>query len=125
MKKWFIPGNVSSSKNSRVFNAKMKRSFASPAVQKWKRDSKPYWKNYKQEFLDELEGLEKPYLIVFTFVRKTRHKFDYINPAQTIQDEMVYHGWIEDDNADEMIPVFTPYIYDKENPGVYISILKD
>ena len=38
---------------------------------------------------------------------------------------MVKAGWIEDDNADFIIPVFEHYTYDKKNPGVYIEILKD
>jgi hypothetical protein len=58
-----------------------------------------------------------------TFVRGSRRKFDYINPAQTIQDQMVKYGWISDDNVDEVIPVFAPYQYDKENPGTYIKVL--
>jgi len=67
---------------------------------------------------------KKPYRISFKFVRKSKHKFDYINPAQTIQDEMVKYGWISDDNADEILPIFLEYEYDKHNPGVYINVLK-
>ena len=65
-----------------------------------------------------------PVTIAFTFIRGTRHKFDYINPAQTIQDDMVKHGWIEDDDMHHIIPVFPEYRYDKTNPGVFIEILK-
>ena len=32
--------------------------------------------------------------------------------------------WLDDDNADEIIPVFEPYDYSKEKPGVVIGILK-
>lgn len=123
MKEWFIPGNVPSSKNSRVWTGR--KFIASKATQQWRKDTKPYWAKYKQEFLDEIEGLEKPYRICMRFVRKTRHKFDYINPAQTIQDEMVHAGWLDDDNCDEMIPLFDVYSYDKENPGVYITVHKE
>jgi hypothetical protein len=38
---------------------------------------------------------------------------------------MVKAGWIKDDNAEFINPVFVQYIYDKESPGVYIEILKD
>ena len=44
--------------------------------------------------------------------------FDYINPAQTVQDLMVKNEWIEDDNANYIIPRFEEFTYDKENPGV-------
>jgi hypothetical protein len=36
---------------------------------------------------------------------------------------MVKHGWLEDDNCDEIIPVFSTYVYDKENPRLEIKIL--
>ena len=70
-----------------------------------------------------LKGKTAPFYIEFTFVRGTKHKFDYINPCQTIQDLMVKYKWIPDDNADEIIPVFKPYQYDKEKPGVFINVL--
>ena len=71
-----------------------------------------------------IKGKSKPYRISFKFVRKSKHKFDYINPAQTIQDQMVKYGWIDDDNADEMLPIFVKFEYSKEEPGVYIYVLK-
>jgi hypothetical protein len=36
---------------------------------------------------------------------------------------MVEHGWILDDNADVILPIFLPYEYNKDTPGVYITIL--
>ena len=71
-----------------------------------------------------IKGKSKPHRISFKFVRKSKHKFDYINPAQTIQDQMVKYGWIDDDNADEMLPIFVKFEYNKEAPGVYINVLK-
>jgi hypothetical protein len=38
---------------------------------------------------------------------------------------MVKHGWIEDDDMKHLIPVFPEYRYDKNNPGVFIEILKE
>jgi len=37
---------------------------------------------------------------------------------------MVKFGWITDDNADEMIPIFLKFEYNKDKPGVYINVLK-
>tara|TARA_R110000796_G_scaffold96973_2_gene203679 strand:+ start:1168 stop:1284 length:117 start_codon:yes stop_codon:yes gene_type:complete len=37
---------------------------------------------------------------------------------------MTKYGWIADDNADEIVPIFLEYEYDKDNPGVYINVLK-
>ena len=36
------------------------------------------------------------------------NKFDYINPAQTVQDDMVKYGWIEDDNAEFILSTAHP-----------------
>lgn len=35
---------------------------------------------------------------------------------------MVKHEWLEDDNCEFIVPSFGQYVYDKENPGVYIEI---
>ena len=123
----FIPGNVPSSKNGRRLTGRY--FIVSKQTQRYYKNSKKYWVEYKKEFKKLLKGKDSqnktPYRITFKFVRKSRHKFDYINPAQTVQDDMVKAGWIEDDNADFIIPVFEHYTYDKKNPGVYIEILKD
>lgn len=77
---------------------------------------------YGKEFREITENLPKPLKISFTFIRGTKHKFDYINPLQTVQDIMVKYNWIEDDNADIIIPEFKPYIYDKKKSGVLIEL---
>lgn len=117
----FIPGNVPSSKNGKI---KTRWGLiSSKATREWEKNTEVDWKLKRADFLRLLEGKEKPYYIAFQFVRKSKHQFDYINPAQTIQDAMVKHCWLFDDNADELVPSFLPYIYDKENPGVYIHVL--
>jgi len=121
--KWFIPGNVPSSKNGRRWTGKY--FIASKTVMKYRKDTKQYYLKYVFNFQKELEKYKFPVKIAFTFIRGTRHKFDYINPAQTVQDDMVDHGWIEDDNVEFIIPFFKEYKYDKINPGVYIEILKE
>lgn len=120
-KKWFIPGSVPSSKNGRRWTGKY--FIASKTVMNYRKISKDYYLKFLDEFKLELLNYKTPVKIQFTFVRNTRHKFDYINPAQTVQDDMVAYGWIEDDNSDIILPVFYEYIYDKENPGVWIEII--
>tara|TARA_Y100000592_G_scaffold75792_1_gene118503 strand:- start:217 stop:501 length:285 start_codon:yes stop_codon:yes gene_type:complete len=80
---------------------------------------------YRKGFRKQLAKLELPVKISFKFIRGSRHKFDYINPAQTVQDDMVKHHWIDDDNCENILPVFEPYEYDKENPGVEIKLIKN
>lgn len=121
MAKWFIPGNVPSSKNGRRWTGKY--FISSKTVMKYRKDTKSFYEQYASQFQKELKKHKLPVRIAFTFIRGTKHKFDYINPAQTVQDDMVTHGWIEDDNMEFIIPVFKPYSYDKENPGVEIEIL--
>ena len=122
----FIPGNVPSSKNGRRWTGRY--FIVSKQTQRYYKNSKKYWVENKKEFKKLLKGKDSqnkaPYRITFKFVRKSRHKFDYINPAQTIQDQMVKFGWITDDNADEMIPIFLEFEYNKDKPGVYINVLK-
>lgn len=117
----FIPGNMPSSKNSKVWTGKF--LVWSKTAQKYVKDSKTYYENNKQQFLDLIKDKPKPYNLTFTFVRKSKHKFDYINPLQTALDLMVKYGWIDDDNADEILPSFKPYIYDKDEPGMIITVL--
>jgi Holliday junction resolvase RusA-like endonuclease len=119
--KWFIPGNVPSSKNSRRWTGKY--FIASKSVMKYRKATEPIYKKHKKSFNKELSKHKLPVYIEFTFIRGTKHKFDYINPAQTVQDDMVKNGWIEDDNCINIIPVFKPYQYDKEKPGVIIKII--
>tara|TARA_R110002020_G_scaffold107192_2_gene249093 strand:- start:1783 stop:2214 length:432 start_codon:yes stop_codon:yes gene_type:complete len=121
--KWFIPGSVPSSKNGRRWTGKY--FIASKAVVNYRKIAKKHYAKYADEFKEELAKKTLPVHISFEFIRGTRHKFDYINPAQTVQDDMVKAGWIEDDNAEFIIPVFQKYTYNKSNPGVWIEILED
>ena len=125
---WFIPGNVPSSKNSRI-NTRT-RSFPSKATAKYYRESEQFWEEHRDEFIKSLKEYKTPYFIGFHFIRKTIHKYDWINPLQTVQDRMVKHGWIEDDNVNIMFP-FPLEINGKltthypEGPGVIIKILNN
>ncbi len=116
----FIPGNVPSSKNGKRWTGS--RLIHSKATMKYIKESKPYYLENQAKFRKMIKGLNKPIRVKFLFIRGSKHKFDYINPAQTVQDLMVQFGWIDDDNCQEMKPVFLDYKYDKENPGVIISI---
>jgi len=120
--KWFIPGNVPSSKNGRRWTGKY--FIASKATVLYKKNTKDIFKKYKDSFVKEFAKYPLPVRVSFKFIRGSKHKFDHINPGQTIQDEMVHHDWIEDDNATILIPVFEDFGYSKDNPGVEIKILK-
>ena len=123
MERIFISGNVPSSKNSKRWTGKM--LISSKTTMKYIKNTQYDYINNKNKFKSMIEGLEKPYIISFKFIRGTKHKFDYINPCQTVQDLMVKHQWLDDDSCKDIIPVFEKYEYNKENPGVYISVEKE
>lgn len=121
----FCEGNVPSSKNGRRWTGKY--FVPSKATVKWRKNTKEWWDDNRDKFINAIKDKEKPLRIGVHFVRGSRHKYDWINPLQTIQDEMVKRGWIEDDDTSNIIPV--PFkinksytSYDKKNPGVYIKI---
>ena len=120
--KWFIPGNVPSSKNGKRWTGKY--LISSKTVMKYRKNTANAYKKHAKSFVKEFSDHELPVTVSFKFFRGSRHKFDYINPAQTVQDDMVKHGWIIDDNCEFIIPAFKTYKYNKENPGVEIKIIK-
>ena len=77
---------------------------------------------YRRQFIKMLKGKEKPYHISFKIYRKTKGRFDYVNIIQLLLDCMVKDNWLDDDNANEIIPVFEPYEVDKKNPRVIIGV---
>lgn len=126
MNEIFIPGNVPSSKNSKIWTGK--HLIWSKTASKYVKDTEKYWISNCNIFRFSASGAidreaEYPVKVSFKFIRGSRHKFDYVNPLQTILDLMVKYGWIPDDNADIIIPVFEQYEYNKENPGIFIKIL--
>ena len=115
-----IQGNCPSSKNSKV---KTRTGFIVHSKQ-----CQVYYKLTKQEWIDGaavfkemFKNEAKPYFVGFYYVRKSKHQFDYVNPNQTSLDQMVKYGWIDDDNADEIVPVFLGYHHDKDNPCTFIK----
>lgn len=120
---FYISGNTPSSKNSRVWTGQY--FIPSAATRKWLKKSKLEWLSQKKRFLEVIAQVQKPYYIEFTFIRRTKHRFDYINIAQAPLDQMTYHGWLEDDNANVVKPYFGDYLYDKSNPGLIIKVLKN
>ncbi len=119
----FIPGEVRSKKNSRRWIGK-NMLIASKACMQYYKDSQPFWEKERDDFLDMIKDVEPPYKVEFTFVRQTKRKFDYLNLAQTVSDEMVKHRWILDDDFKNLIPYFGEVEFDKNNPGVIIKLIK-
>ena len=139
----FIPGNVPSSKNSRINTTK--GSFASKTVKSYLNSlgiqsyssSKKLVKGYvnkpnlieslKEDFLKQTSGKQLPLEIGFHFVRSSKRKFDFHNIVQISLDLLTAHDFIIDDNMDCVIPFALKidnkfYSVDKEKSGVWIQI---
>lgn len=119
----YIKGNVPSSKNSKQWTGKM--LINSKTVRNYINNYGYQWYSLEniELFKNMIKNRVKPYKIGFYFIRDTARKFDYINAAQLPCDLMIKAGMIEDDNCNEIIPIFLGYEVDKKNAGVKISIL--
>ncbi len=122
----FIPGNVPSSKNGRI-TLKTGISLPSAATTLWRKNTRTYWSLLRKTFVEQCQGKTDPLILGIHFIRKTRHTWDFINPTETIQDEMSKHGWITDDNVEFVFPV--PMLvdnklwsYDPKAPGVLLHV---
>ena len=140
----FIPGNVPSSKNSRINTSK--GSFASKTVKSYlnslgiqsysssKKIVKGYVnkpnliENLREDFLKQTSGKQLPLEIGFHFVRDSRRKFDFHNIVQVVLDLLTASDFIIDDNMDCVIPFALKieskfYSVNKEQSGVWIKII--
>jgi hypothetical protein len=121
-KKIFISGNVPSSKNSKRWTGRM--LINSKTVMGYKKKVKAEFEAYRKTFRDMGKGKPLPYHIKLTFVRDSKRLFDLINMAQVIFDLMQEYDWIDDDNYQNVVPVFDPMVVvDKEKAGVFIEVL--
>lgn len=126
----FIPYNTPSLKNSKQWTGK--HLIASKSVRDYIALTKKDYEDNRIKWLEMIKDKQPPYFLGLHFYRKSRHKFDFINACQIVQDLMVKYGWVEDDNMDFIIPVclcytednqIKGYTYNKDNPGVEITVL--
>jgi hypothetical protein len=135
----FIKGNVPSLKNSKV-----KGIFPSKSVMNYLKSlniqqysvSKKTVKGYKSpdkpnlfisQISDYFKDIKYPVIVGTHFVRNSKRRFDIINAQQILFDLLSSHHFIEDDNADCIIPVSFKIngnwvSYNKQCPGVFIKI---
>ena len=126
----YIPYEVMSSKNSRVFeylyreNEEKKVPVLGHSAQykEYVALSNSYWAKNRQAFLQLISKASQPYLVGFYFIRTTRQRFDYPNLMQGAMDLMVEHKWLEDDCMDIIKPIPAGYEVNKEHQGLIISV---
>lgn len=150
---FFIPVNVPSSKNTRqIVHPKGKRArwnadkgfqgsvitakdlphlrekskvIASKLVRDYQKRTEMLWISYAAGFRRLTAGLKKPLYVGFYLIRAKNNRFDYNNISQILTDLMVRFGWIDDDCADELVPVFLGYKVSAVDAGVIITILPE
>lgn len=126
----YLPGEVYSSKNSKriVYNKKLRKPklLDSIPVTTYKLTHAAQYKKARAAFLELIDGYTPPYFITFTFIRKTKSKWDFSNLIQLPQDMMQDHGWLPGDDVNVMYPLPPlkghPCFYDKELCGLVISV---
>lgn len=114
--KFYIKGNVPSSKNSKVFTGKFLVN--SKTVQKYLKTYGEQWKDEEMIKKFKLDIKEFPIKLHMFFIRDSKRKFDYINAAQLPCDLMVKYGWIPDDSMEYIIPIFDGYEVNKDDSGL-------
>jgi hypothetical protein len=141
----FIPGNVTSKKNSKQIwwksgqmkgNVKAYRNgqpvtpfiHSSDANTKYEKDASWYYNVERSNFKKQSKGKNLPLIVGFHFIRSTKAKFDFGNMCQVILDLMQKHEWIENDHCDIILPIpllinNSAYTVDKENAGIFIKIM--
>ena len=92
----------------------------SKATKTYRKSTEVYFLQNRLKFKKMFNGLP-PFQVGLYFVRKSKHRFDYINACQILADIMVEAQWLVDDNADFFVPVFLGYETNKQKAGVYIT----
>lgn len=62
-------------------------------------------------------------IVKWLILNSTRRRFDYVNIVQGLLDAMVAVGYVEDDSAEYVIPVFEPYEIDHDNPRTEVVVI--
>lgn len=123
---YFIGKNLASSKNSKIvtWNKKIVMSKSSKEYIAWAKDI--FVENLPR-FLEMKNKVQtKPLYIGFYLYRDSKRRYDFNNINQMAMDLFVKHGYIEDDNVYETIPVFLgSEVVKKEKAGFKITLLDD
>lgn len=117
----YLKGNVPSSKNSKQWTGK--KLIPSKTVENYLEQYEIQYKLKANEFKELIKNKKPPYYIGFYFIRNSKRKFDYNNLTQLPQDLMVKYKWLDDDNADYIVPVGIGYEVNKAKAGLIITVL--
>lgn len=145
----FIPGEVPTSKNRKriaykitnnpqtrwryIVHTEMKRVqpfiIDSEFAQAYRKAVGVFYRKEAFRFRNMVTSLPRPIHVEFCFVRRTNGIWDFNNLTEVVQDLMVEHGWIDEDNTRVLlphppVPPRPPFIVSKDTPGVFIRVLQ-
>ena len=119
-----IPCELYSSKNSRrILKGGNKLIIAKSKVAKEQESFlTAFMLLQRKKWFEELKGKEFPIRLSLRIYRKTRRRWDWVNIVQNLFDCMVKAGWLPDDDAEHLTPVFDGWEVDAKNPRVEIKV---
>lgn len=122
-----IPGELHSSKNGQqiIYNKRLGRMMVikKAVARQQEKDLKVFLEANKKEWEKMVTDKPFPLKVGFYVYRKTRRRFDWVNIVQGLQDAMVKNGWLPDDSAIYLTPVFLGWDVDGQNPRVELTVL--
>lgn len=122
-----IPGELYSSKNSQqIYRTPSGKPFITKS-KKAKEHEKTLGvllkdNNRRRQWAAMTEDKEFPLKVHVLVYRRTHGIFDYGNIFQNFWDAMKRGGYLIDDSARFLEPVYEPYIKDKNNPRVVLWV---
>lgn len=119
-----IPCELYSSKNSRrILKAGNKTIIAKSKVAKEQESFlTAFMLLQRKKWLEEIKDKEFPIRLSLRIYRKTKRRWDWVNIVQNLFDCMVKAGWLPDDDAEHLTPVFDGWEVDTKNPRVEIKV---
>lgn len=121
----FIPGEVPSKKNHkqiRLFKGSRPKLESSNFTKRYEKETAIFFNKFMHDFRKMVAQHQYPLTVKFALLRRTKQKFDYNNILHVVLDQMVKYRWIDDDDADHLIPIPLQYEINQQMFGVKISV---
>lgn len=122
-----LPIELHSSKNGQqiIYNKRLERMMVIKKESARKQDGelKILLMTNKRTWEKMVTDKPFPLKVGFYVYRKTKRRFDWVNIVQGLQDAMVKNGWLPDDSAIYLTPVFLGWDVDGQNPRVELTVL--
>ena len=94
-------------------------------VKVYKVETALVYRKYVRNFKEIIKDKKLPVYVEFLFFREFDKRWDFNNLTQIVQDMMVKHNWICDDDVYNILPMPAKpaFVVDKKIQGVLITVL--